>query len=118
MGPKLREGDLQSPEGFYKVYPNQLNPLSDFHLSFNIGFRNKYDMAHNRSGSYLMVHGNCFSVGCYAITDSSIEEIYTLADQAFHGGQDYFHIHIFPFRMNQKNMDKYKESPWINFGKI
>ena len=76
LGPKLKEGDGQSPEGFYFVRPRQLQPWSNFHLSFNLGFPNAYDRGHGRTGSYLMVHGRCVSTGCYAMTNEKIEEIW------------------------------------------
>lgn len=101
LGPKLRQGDKQSPEGFYFVTPWQMNPNSSYHLSFNLGYPNAYDRAHNRTGDFLMVHGNCVSIGCYAMTDKGIEEIYTLAQAAFEGGQPFFRVHIFPFPMRK-----------------
>lgn len=114
-GPKLRRGDNQSPEGFYYVKPNQLNPYSTFHLSFNIGYPNSYDRSHRRTGGSIMIHGNCVSIGCYAMTDSSIEEIYTLADAAFRSGQRFFRVHIFPFRMTEEKMEENSDARWINF---
>jgi len=117
LGPKLRRDDRQSPEGFYFVKPGQLNPSSQYHMSFNIGYPNAYDRAHGRTGSALMVHGNCVSIGCYAITNEKIEEIYTIADAAFRGGQSFFRIHIFPFRMTKKNMEQHKNSKWHGFWK-
>ncbi len=110
LGPKMKEGDMVAPEGFYFVKPNQLNPSSAFHLSFNLGYPNAYDRAHNRTGSALMVHGECVSVGCYAMTDPVIEKIYTIIDAAFEGGQPFFRVHIFPFRMNDYNMEIHKDS--------
>ena len=83
LGPKLREGDGQSPEGFYFVKPSRMNPYSSYHLSFNLGYPNAYDRAYERTGNYLMVHGDCVSIGCYAMTDEGIEEIYTLMGAAF-----------------------------------
>lgn len=115
LGPKQKEGDRQSPEGFYYVTAGQLNPFSSFHLSFNIGYPNAYDRTHGRTGSALMVHGSCVSVGCFAMTDPKIEEIYTLAETALRNGQDFFRIHIFPFRMTAENMAKHKNSQWISF---
>lgn len=100
LGPKLREGDGQSPEGFYRVGPRQLNPASRFHLSFDLGFPNAFDRAHGRSGSYLMVHGHCVSIGCYAMTDPVIEVIWTLLTAALAGGQAAVPVHAFPFRMD------------------
>ncbi|MBA4782896.1 MAG: transcriptional regulator [Rhizobiales bacterium] len=104
LGPKLKEGDRQAPEGFYTVGPSQMNPNSSFHLSFNIGFPNSFDKAHDRTGSFLMVHGACSSAGCYSMEDSQIEEIYALAREAFWGGQKRFQVHAFPFRMTPANM--------------
>jgi len=115
LGPKLKEGDRQAPEGFYRVYPGQLNPHSKFHLAFNLGYPNAYDRAHHRTGSYLMVHGNCRSIGCYAMTDEKIEEIYGLVDAALRRGQTYVPVHIFPFRMDDEVMDAYTESRWYEF---
>ena len=117
LGPKMRRDDRQSPEGFYFVKPNQLNPSSQFHMSFNIGYPNSYDRAHGRTGSALMVHGDCVSIGCYAMTDEKIEEIYTIADAAFRGGQSFFRVHIFPFRTTPKNMEQHKQSKWYGFWK-
>jgi murein L,D-transpeptidase YafK len=115
LGPKTRRGDLQAPEGFYRVRLNQLNPHSRFHLSFNLGYPNAYDQAHGRTGDYLMVHGDCVSIGCYAMTDKGIEEIYTLVEAALRGGQDAVPVHIFPFRMTAAAMRKAARSRWIGF---
>lgn len=115
LGPKEHEGDKQSPEGFYQVGVSQLNPWSKFHLAFDIGYPNDYDRALGRTGKSLMVHGRCSSVGCFAMTDYRMEEIYTLADAALAGGQETFAVHIFPFRMTEKNMLRYAQSPWQAF---
>ena len=115
LGPKLKEGDRQAPEGFYTVPPENLNPLSSYHLAFNVGYPNAYDRAYERTGSALMVHGECISIGCYAMTNPGIEEIYALASAALNNGQESFQVHIFPFRMSSDNMEKYKTSEWISF---
>ncbi len=115
LGPKLQTGDLQSPEGFYFVSPGRMNPASRFHLSINIGYPNAYDRHHGRTGSALMVHGNCVSIGCYAMTDPGIEEIYALADAALCGGQSYFRVHIFPFRMTDHKMQQQRKNKWYAF---
>ncbi len=115
LGPKQRQGDRQSPEGFYSVAAAQLNPNSQFHLSFNLGYPNAYDRSHRRTGSALMVHGNCVSIGCYAMTDPGIEEIYTLADAALRGGQRSFQVQIFPFRMTAENLARHRGSEWAEF---
>ena len=115
LGPKLKEGDGQSPEGFYTVGKSQLKPDSTYHRAFNIGFPNEFDKAHGRTGSFIMVHGNCVSIGCYAMTDPIIEEIYYLVESALNNGQKKFHVHIFPFRMTDENMYKHKSNKWFSF---
>lgn len=115
LGPKLKEGDHQSPEGFYLVSRKQLYPMSRHHRAFNIGFPNAYDRAHQRTGTYLMVHGGCTSEGCYAITDSQVQEIYKLVDSALDGGQETVPVHIFPFRMTHRRLEQEKQNPWYDF---
>ena len=115
LGPKQRTGDKQAPEGFYRVTKGRLNPKSKYHLAFNLGYPNKYDKAHKRSGKYLMIHGNCRSVGCYAMTDGLVEEIYGLAREAFAGGQQTIKVHAYPFRMTRANMRKHKSYKWQSF---
>ena len=113
LGPKLKEGDGQAPEGFYFVPRSRMNPRSRFHLSFNLGYPNAYDRAHKRTGSALMVHGNCVSIGCFAMTDARIEEIYSLCDAALMNGQRFFRVHAFPFRMTDANMKRHTKSKWL-----
>ena len=115
LGPKLAEGDGKAPEGFYYVKANQLNPYSSYHLAFNLGYPNQYDRSHGRTGSALMVHGNCVSVGCYAMTDSKIEEIYSMAHAALENGQPFFRVHVFPFKMTDQNLLLHKNSNWFEF---
>lgn len=115
LGPKLKEGDEQSPEGFYTVSVSALNPWSNFHLSFNLGYPNEYDRIHKRTGGALMVHGKCASVGCFAMNDFRIEEIYTIVDAALSTGQEQFAVHIFPFRMTWEKLAENAQSPWIPF---
>jgi murein L,D-transpeptidase YafK len=118
LGPKFLEGDRQAPEGFYMVARHQMNPKSQYHLAFNLGFPNAYDKSLGRTGSHLMVHGGCSSSGCYAITDEHIEELFALAREAFLYGQKEFPVHAFPFRMTDYNMLKYVghayASYWFN----
>jgi murein L,D-transpeptidase YafK len=115
LGPKLREGDKQSPEGFYTVGASQLNPNSDYHLSFNLGFPNEYDRSHHRTGSLLMIHGRCSSVGCFAMADFRMDEIYAIVESAIISGQHQVPVHIFPFKMTAANMAAMKNSKWIHF---
>ena len=115
LGPKIKEGDKQSPEGFYSVGASQLNPNSDYHLSFNLGFPNEYDRSHKRTGSLLMVHGRCSSIGCFAMADFRMDEIYAIVESAIIAGQIQVPIHIFPFRMTEANMAAHSDSKWISF---
>lgn len=116
-GPKLTEGDGQVPEGFYSVPSSAMKPDSRFHLAFNIGFPNAFDRAHGRTGSLIMIHGDRVSVGCLAMTDEKIEEIYTLCAAAHAGGQPFFRVHVFPFRMTEKRMTQAAGTEWEDFWK-
>lgn len=117
LGPKLKEGDRQAPEGFYSVGRSQLNPNSDYHLSFNIGYPNEYDRSLNRTGSFIMVHGSNVSIGCFAMTDPVIEEVYLIVEAALNQGQEAVPVHVFPFRMTEERMTKTREdkSEWLDF---
>lgn len=115
LGPKLKEGDKQSPEGFYRVAQSQLNPNSRHHLSFNLGFPNAFDRQLGRTGSALMVHGGCSSIGCYAITDASVDEVYAVVEAALHKGQDAVDVHVFPFRMTAAALAAEDGNTWAPF---
>lgn len=115
LGPKLREGDKQAPEGFYTIRPAQMNPLSSYYLSFNLGYPNTYDRSYGRTGRHLMVHGACSSAGCYSMTDEYIADIYALAREAFDGGQEEFQVQAFPFRMTEENMARHRGNRWYDF---
>lgn len=115
LGPKKREGDRQAPEGFYAITPAQLNPNSNYYLSFNIGYPNTYDRAHGRTGAHLMVHGACSSAGCYSMTDEQIAEVYAIVREAFAGGQKAVQMQAMPFRMTPENLAKHRLDPNIAF---
>jgi murein L,D-transpeptidase YafK len=115
LGPKLREGDRQAPEGLYSVGLDQLVETGRRPRSFDIGFPNAFDRAFARTGSYIFVHGGCTSVGCFAMTNPIMEEIYTLGERAIRGGQEQFEVHAFPFRMTEANMAAHASSPWHPF---
>jgi murein L,D-transpeptidase YafK len=117
LGPKVEQGDRQAPEGFYNVSLDQMNPRSKYHLSFDVGFPNTYDRVHGRTGSNIMVHGDCTSSGCYAMTDAVVEEIFTLARVALQSGQESIQIQAFPFRMTAANMTAHKDDKWFDFWK-
>ncbi len=118
LGPKTREGDRQAPEGFYTITPGQMNPNSHYYLSFDIGYPNAYDRAYGRTGSNIMVHGDCSSRGCYAMTDEQISEIYALAREAFLGDQESFQVQAYPFRMTPLNMAMHRNDPNMPFWKM
>src|ERR1700681_1928827 len=118
LGPKVREGDRQAPEGFYNITPAQMNPQSAYYLSFNIGYPNAYDKSLGRTGSQLMVHGDCSSRGCYAMTDEQISDIYTLGRESFFGGQRAFQVQAYPFRMTPINMARHRNNPNMPFWKM
>jgi murein L,D-transpeptidase YafK len=118
LGPKIKLGDRQAPEGFYTISPGQMNPNSNYYLAINTGFPNSYDRANGRTGEFLMIHGDCSSAGCYAMTDEQIAEIYALARESFFGGQKAFQIQAYPFRMTPLNMAKHRDSPSMAFWKM
>lgn len=121
LGPKVKEGDLQTPEGFY--YINVFNPKSSFHLSLGINYPNKVDERRSgkeRPGGNIYIHGNCVTVGCIPLTDDKIKEVYVLAVEAKNASQDQIPVHIFPFKMTSVNLNAYlKQYPaqralWTN----
>jgi murein L,D-transpeptidase YafK len=118
LGPKIREGDRQAPEGFYAITPGLMNPNSNYYLAINTGFPNAYDRANGRTGDFLMIHGDCSSRGCYAMTDEQIAEIYALARESFFGGQRAFQIQAYPFHMTPLNMAKHRDSPHMAFWRM
>jgi murein L,D-transpeptidase YafK len=115
LGPKLQEGDHQAPEGFYRVAHKQLNPLSKHHLAFNLGFPNAFDKELGRTGSFLMVHGGCSSVGCFAMIDPQIDEIYAIVEAALDRGQPEVDVAIFPFRLTEASLRDEAHNAWQPF---
>jgi murein L,D-transpeptidase YafK len=118
LGPKLWEGDRQTPEGFYTVTPELMNPHSNYYLAINIGFPNRFDKANRRDGSLLMIHGDCWSSGCYAMTDEQISEIYSLARDSFLGGRPSFQVQAYPFRLTPANLARHRNNPNLAFWKM
>jgi murein L,D-transpeptidase YafK len=101
LGPKRREGDMQVPEGFYEV--SQFNPTSDFHLSLKVSYPNASDKVlsdADHPGGLIYLHGGCASIGCIAITDPAIEEVYLLA---FDAAVKPIHFDIFPSRASDED---------------
>jgi murein L,D-transpeptidase YafK len=117
LGPKVREGDMQVPEGFYTITPGQMNPNSHYYLSFNVGYPNAFDRAWGRNGGNVMVHGVCSSAGCFSMTDAQVAEIYAIAREAFNGGQREIQMQSYPFHMTAENLAKFRFDPNIDFWK-
>ncbi|GEP08219.1 hypothetical protein MGN01_00640 [Methylobacterium gnaphalii] len=115
LGPKTKNGDRQTPEGFYTVAKSQMNPNSRYYLSFDVGYPNAFDKAHGYTGSAVMVHGICSSMGCFAMTDAVAGELFAVAREAFAGGQAAFQFQSFPFRMSAANMARYRNDANIAF---
>ena len=115
LGPKQKEGDMQAPEGFYDVVAKRMNPMSKYHLSFNIGYPNAHDRSLNRTGSLIMIHGSDVSIGCFAMTNPVIEEIYLIVNAAHKRGQTSVPVHCFPFRMTDERLQASADSEWHGF---
>lgn len=109
LGPKTKEGDRQAPEGFYQVSLGNLNPTSQFYLSFNLGYPNRLEAALGYSGEALMVHGACSSSGCFALTDKGVGEIYALMERALKAGQKSVQVQSFPFHMTPENLSDHRD---------
>jgi murein L,D-transpeptidase YafK len=115
LGPKLTEGDKQSPEGIYSIGPRQLRHSARWRRSLDVGFPNAFDRLLKRSGSDVLLHGGCTSTGCFAMTDPAIEEIYRLAQAALASSQRRIQVHVFPFRMTPENLAAHAGSAWSGF---
>lgn len=115
LGPKEKQGDGQAPEGFYFIARSGLNPTSSYHISMDIGYPNAYDRGHGRTGNYLMIHGKSVSIGCFAMTDATIEQIYTLVDAALRNGQPFVRVHCFPFPMTAEKLEANRENSHYEF---
>ncbi len=117
VGPKIKEGDGQAPEGFYYVSPARFVPDTKHYLGLDLGYPNDYDKYHGRTGGDLMIHGGSRAAGAFAIPKKGMEEVYTLAAAAVSSGQKFFRVNVFPFRMDDKRMDKEfkRNSKWLDF---
>ncbi len=116
LGPKQKEGDKQAPEGFYTITMEQsLHKGARWSKSLNVGYPNAFDKVNMRSGSYILIHGGCASVGCFAMTNKVSQEVYKLATEALDSGQSNIPIHVFPFRMTEGNLAKYDAPQWRSF---
>jgi murein L,D-transpeptidase YafK len=112
LGPKIREGDKQTPEGFYTVTRAQARGSMRWPRSLNIGYPNLLEQSQAQTGSHILIHGGCSSVGCFAMTNPVMDEIHELSIAALDGGQTHIPVHVFPFRMTDENMRKHEDAPW------
>lgn len=117
LGPKLRRGDAQTPEGFYEIEAKHLNPWSSYHLAVDIGYPNRYDRLQRRTGSLIEIHGACLSIGCYSMGDTQMEDIYLLVEQAFLQGEKRATLASYPFRPTPERMEAAKGHVWYDFWK-
>ena len=118
LGPKRKEGDLQVPEGLY--YIDRFNPQSRFRLSLGINYPNASDRIRSdksKPGGDIFIHGDTKSIGCLAMTDEVIDQIYVLALEAKAAGQSQIPVHIFPFKLTERSLAPRQTSPWIEFWK-
>jgi murein L,D-transpeptidase YafK len=115
LGPKMREGDRQAPEGFYQIDVRMLNPKSRYYLAFNLGYPNRLEQSLGYTGNAMMVHGACSSAGCYAMTDDGVAEIYAVVRDALRGGQRTFQVQAYPFRMTPRNLAMNSSDPNFEF---
>lgn len=115
LGPKLKEGDGQIPEGVYGV--EYLNPNSMFHLSLKVSYPNNFDLARAREdgrsglGGDIMIHGGSATVGCIPIGDDGIEEVFYFVEKA---GCENVHVVIAPYDMRRGRVPELEvsEIPW------
>lgn len=104
LGPKRKEGDLQIPEGFYRIVT--FNPESQFYLSLGINYPNRSDKVLGDTtnlGGDIFIHGDCVTVGCIPITDEKIQELYIIAVDAKAVGQGRIPVSIFPTKLDDAN---------------
>lgn len=105
LGPKRRQGDMQVPEGFYRIV--HFNPFSSFHLSLGLDYPNASDRLRGGKGDLggnIYIHGSCVTIGCIPIEDGPIEEVYlAAADFKAATGRE-IPVHVFPRRMDEEGM--------------
>jgi murein L,D-transpeptidase YafK len=115
LGPKNKQGDGQVPEGIY--YIDRFNPSSNFFLSLGLNYPNKSDLKRCKTkfpGGDIFIHGSCVSIGCLPMTDEQIKEIYMLSVLAKNNGQEAIPVYIFPFKMNDENINTYRKKFDVN----
>ena len=115
LGPKRKEGDWQVPEGLYEV--PSFNPFSDYHLSMKVSYPNASDRLRSdakRPGGLIYLHGSCASIGCIAIEDGPIEEVYLIVIDA---KRQPVRFDIFPTHLDREGLESLKDSANTEFWK-
>ena len=115
LGPKLAEGDRQTPEGYYYIWPQNLYPDSAYHLALGIGFPNTVERRRGWTGSLIRIHGSCQSIGCYSMGDRGVETIYLLAEQSFKLGKRFVTFAAYPFRPTARRLAQEEGHVWYDF---
>jgi murein L,D-transpeptidase YafK len=115
LGPKLYEGDRQSPEGVYYITGGDLIVNARWHRAMNVGYPNARDQALGLTGGGILIHGRCSSIGCFAMTDDEVEEIYGIVEAALEDGQPRVPVHVFPFPLTQQKLAEHEASEWSDF---
>lgn len=118
LGPKRQQGDLQIPEGYYRI--NHFNPWSTFYLSLGINYPNRSDRilkSGSNPGGSIYIHGDCVTIGCVPITDPQIKELYWIAVKTRDAGQARIPVHIFPFHLTDEALEaaERRESEHVKF---
>ncbi len=106
-GPKRREGDGQTPEGFYQI--DRYNPKSNFHLSMGLNYPNASDRILSdpvKPGYDIFIHGRASSIGCMAVGDDRVEELFIAAVDALERPVP---VHVFPARMNSADWESWRD---------
>lgn len=104
IGPKLRQGDYQIPEGFYLL--TEFNPASEFHLSLKINYPNRRDSIVGEKGNLggmIFIHGGCETIGCVPLGNDNVSRLYIYAMKSRQTGCDSLPVHIYPARLNFAN---------------
>ena len=117
LGPKLHEGDRQSPEGVYYVTGGDLIVNRRWHRAMNVGFPNARDEALGLTGSGILIHGKCTSIGCFALTDGVVEDVFEIVQAALDAGQPRIPVHIFPFALTREKLASTEHAEWSDFWK-
>jgi murein L,D-transpeptidase YafK len=115
LGPKLAEGDRQSPEGVYFISGRDLIVNARWHRAMNLGFPNSRDRALGLTGSGILIHGKCSSIGCFSLTDRFVEDIYEVIAAALDAGQPRITVQVFPFPLTRASLERHAGDAWIDF---